>query len=101
MLIDALTYIAAHRDHVRWTQDGVEFTVTHLTKTRSAKHPGPPRKVCYASFPDNNEACPVTVLHLYIQATTRQVSNLRGLNPYSLPPRNQSAEQSPAHWSLD
>ena len=49
-------------DHVRWTPDGVEFTVTRLTKTRSARHPGPPRKVCYASFPDNNEVCPVTVL---------------------------------------
>ena len=81
------------QDHVRWIPDGVEFTVTRLTQRRSAGHPRPPKEVCYAGFPDNSEGCPVTVLRLYIQETTRQVRNL---NPYSLPPRNQCAEQSPA-----
>ena len=92
---------ALDRDHIRWTPVGVEFTVTRLTKTRSAGHPGPPRKVCYAGFPDNNEDCSVTVLCLYIQGTTRQVSNLRSPKPLLVSSRKPMCRAKPGtigHW---
>ena len=95
---------ALDRDHVRWTPDGVEFTVTRLTKTRSARRPGPPRKVCYAGFPDNNEVCPVTVLRLYIQETTRQVCNLRNPKPLFVTSRRPIRRAKPGtigHWIKD
>ena len=90
--------------HVRWTPNGVEFTVTSLTKTRSARHPEPPRKVCYAGFPDNSEVCPVTVLRLYIQETTKQVSNLRSPKPLFVTSRKPIRRAKPGtigHWIKD
>ena len=95
---------ALDRDHVRWSPDGIEFTDTHLTKTRSARYPRSPRKVCYAGFPDNNEVCHVTVLRLYIQATTRQVSILGGPKPLFITSRKPIRRAKPGtigHWIKD
>ena len=57
---------ALDREHVQWTARGVQFTVVHLTKTRRS---GPPRKVFYATFAENSELCPVTVLRMHIDRT--------------------------------
>ena len=95
---------ALDRDHAHWTPDGVEFTVTRLTKKRSAKHPGPPRKVFYASFPENNEVCPVSVLKLYIQETAEQVANLGQPKPLFVTSRKPIHRAKPGtigHWIKD
>ena len=95
---------ALDRDHAHWTPDGVEFTVTCLTKKRSARHPGPPRKVFYASFPENNEVCPVSVLQLYIQKTAEQVTNLGQLKPLFITSRKLIHRDKPGtigHWIKD
>ena len=95
---------ALDRDHAHWTPDGIEFTVTRLTKKRSARHPGPPRKVFYASFPENNEVCPVSVLRLYIQETTEQVRNLRQPKPLFVTSRKPIHRAKPGtigHWIKD
>ena len=48
---------ALDQDYGHWTPNGIEFTVTCLTKKRSARHPRPLRK-------------------FYTQETSEQVTNL-------------------------
>ena len=83
------------------TRDGLEFTVMHLTKTRSARHPGPPKKVFYSSFPDSSEVYPVAALHLYIQKTAEQVISLGTLFIISQKPIHRTRSGTISHWIKD
>jgi len=95
---------ALDRDQIKWTPDGVEFTVVQLTKTRSQKQSSSPRKVVYASFQDNKEICPATVLRDYIQRTADQVESLTGQQPLfvtSKKPFHRARPGTIGHWIKD
>ena len=95
---------ALDRDKVKWTPDGVEFTVVQLTKTRSSKRSSSPRRVCYSSFPDNSEICPTTVLRNYIQQTADEVTGISGQQPLFITSRKPFHRARPGtigHWIKD
>jgi len=102
--VDRCSDLAAlDRNRIRWTLDGLEFTVVQLTKTRSKRSPAP-RRVFYPSFKDNSEICPVTVLHSYIQRTTDQVTSISGQQPLFITSRNPFHRARPGtigHWIKD
>ena len=92
---------ALDRDHIQWTASGVEFTVVQLTKTRRL---GTPKKVFYATFRDNNELCPVTVLRLYMDKTAEQTAELASPKPMFLTSRKPFRQARPGtigHWIKD
>ena len=83
---------------MQWTTHGVQFTVVCLAKTRCS---GPPRKVFYATFAENIELCPVTVLRMYIDRTAEQAITLYNPKPVFVTSRKPFRKAKPGHWIKD